>query len=210
MANILTLIPMKPTLPAALVESALRLLAALQVEERRIGEHQIEAHIEVCAEAGDDRPFSAHAAARNSLLDRHLQPHHTHVLWIDADLVEYPSDLATRLHVLNPAAIVAPFVLIENSDRFYDIYGFVDWEGRRASHAGAYLEGGDLVPMQSVGCCYLAPADVYRPARYAPTPGYTEHYSVCRLAQAWAARRVVVKHADLPKYGERWHIWREP
>ena len=35
--------------------------------------------------------------ARNTLLAEWLKPEHTHVLWIDADIVQYPVDLPARL-----------------------------------------------------------------------------------------------------------------
>lgn len=212
MANILVLIPVKPTLPPALQERAVQLLAALEIQEREIGEHTIAAHIRTCPEPGDGRPFSGHAAARNAMLDAYLTTEHTHVLWIDADLVEYPADLATRLHAIDAGAIVAPFPLIEGSARFYDIRGFVEVDGQRARPWGEHLSGGDLIPMQAVGCCYLAPASVYREgkARYEPTPSHTEHMSVCQAARAggtlvWASRRTIVYHANLPAWGEDWH-----
>src|SRR5262245_54589666 len=151
MANILVLIPIKPTTPPALQGRARSLLAALVAHEEALGTHQGEAHIETRPEMGDERPYSAHAAARNAMLDLYLRPEHTHVLWIDADITEYPPDLATRLHAIAPDAIVAPFVLIEGTDRFYDTRGFVDMECRRALPWPPYLMGDELIPMQSVG-----------------------------------------------------------
>ena len=213
MANILVLIPVRPTLPPALLQSARQLLGELRHVEARLGTHQLDTHISVCEEAGDGRPYSAHAAARNAMLDAYLDPGHTHVLWIDADLVDYPRDLASTLHQVAPDSIVAPFALIENTDRFYDTRGFVDRAGAHAAPRPPYLEGGDLVSMASVGCCYLAPASLYLSGvRYRPTDGHTEHWSVCDMAHlaglsVWAARRVVVSHANLPNYGEAWHAW---
>lgn len=199
MANILALVPIKPDLPAALYQGALRLLGTLAPD--------IERHAEVCDEVGDGRPYSAHAAARNAMLDRYLRPEHSHVLWIDADLTSYPPDLAAQLLAIDPDGIVAPFVLIEGTDRFYDTRGFVDLEGRRALPWPPYLMGGDRIPMQSVGCCYLAPARAFQPSRYAPIHGHTEHYSICAAfgGLIWAARSVTVEHANLPRYGEPWH-----
>ena len=145
------------------------------------------------------------------MLDIYLHPSHTHVLWVDADLVEYPADLATRLHALHSNGIVAPFPMIENTARFYDVRGFLDTTGRYAHPWHPYLAGGDLIPMQAVGCCYLAPAQIYLAGvRYRTTQGETEHYSVCRWAReagyaVLAVRTLVVQHANLPEYGERWH-----
>jgi len=211
-ANVLVLIPIRPGLAPALLERATRCVAALSEREDAIGEHQIDVLVRVCAEGGDKQPFSAHAAARNRMLDLYLRPQYTHVLWIDADVVAYPADLVTRLHAIDQCAIVAPFVLIEGGARFYDTYAFVDAEGRRAEVGGDELAGGDLIPMSSVGTCYLAPAALYQDgARYAATEEHTEHWSICQAARArgiavWATRRIVVYHAKLPAYGEAWHV----
>lgn len=212
MANILTLIPVKPNIIPGLRERAIALLKALRDREHERGEHTIEAHIRDCPEVGDGRRFSPHAAARNAMLDRYLHKHHTHVLWIDADLVGYPPDLPSWLHAIEPAGIVAPLPLIEGSARFYDVLGFVEPDGRHAHPWPPYLrDEGELVAMQAVGACYLAPAELFQSGlRYEPVPSQTEHYSVC-IAHAVAGYRVSatraiqVAHADLPKWGEPFH-----
>ena len=48
--------------------------------------------------------------------DRYLRPEHEYVIWLDADVVKYPSDLILRLYETNPHGVSAPLVLIENSD----------------------------------------------------------------------------------------------
>jgi hypothetical protein len=195
MANILVLVPIKPGLQPALIERASVLL------ETQTG---LETWLRICPEKGDGRPYSAHAEARNAMLDMYLKPEHTHVLWIDADVVEYPPDLATRLHAVDPDAIVAPLPLIEGTRRFYDVAGFVDTEGQHASPYHPYFR--QWAGTRTVGTCYLAPAALLRTARYAPTPGHTEHYSVCRHAQkVTVAEDVLIYHADLPRWGEQWH-----
>lgn len=206
MTNILILIPIKPDLLAALRVRVFELLTAFEATERTIGEHAIESRVRVCAEVGDGRPFSAHAKARNAMLDLYLQPHHTHVLWIDADLVEYGGDLATRLHAIDSEGIIAPLPLIEGTNRFYDVRGFIDSKGHAARPYPPYFDKG--VPMQAVGACYMAPASLYHAgARYEPTEGHTEHYSVCRKAgRVSVAPDLIVYHANLPAWGEDWHI----
>lgn len=204
MANILVLVPISKNTHPALEQRASDLLVALTTREREIGEHHIGVWVRVCPEQGDGRAYSAHAEARNSMLDLYLQPKHTHVLWIDADVVDYPADLATRLHAHDSAGIVAPLPLIEGSNRFYDVYGFVDSHGRRLEKPYApYLSG----PMQSVGTCYLAPASIYHAgARYEPTEGHTEHMSICKKAKRVSvASDIRIYHANLPKWGMEWH-----
>ncbi len=202
MANILVLIPIKPTLAPALKQRAKALLSEMVAHST---EHWIEAHTRVCPEQGDGRPYSAHAAARNSMLDRYLQERHTHILWIDADVVGYPPDLADKLYSIDSEGIIAPLVLIEGANYFYDTRGFLDVDGCFASRNAPYfLDGSNLIPMKSVGTCYLMPAQP-RP-RYAPTPDGTEHESVCQ-GKVHVTRDVTVYHADLPQWGEGWHTY---
>jgi Anp1 len=211
MAHILVLVPVKPGLSLTLRERATELLQELVLSEQAAHGNYIDPRIRVCPEQGDGRSYSGHAAARNAMLDLYLEPTHTHVLWIDADLVEYPADMATRLAALSGGGIIAPFVLIEGGTRFYDTIGFVDTSGRHATVEPPYLEGGNLIPMLAVGCCYLAPAMLFRSAhRYTLTDGQTEHYSICAAAlrlgfPVYATRKVSVRHAALPKYGEAYH-----
>lgn len=209
MASILVLIPVKQNIPAALAQRARHLLSELLAAEQLSGAHTIEAHIETRLELGDGLPYSAHAAARNAMLDSYLRDDHTHVLWIDADLTSYPRDLASQLYAIDPENIVAPFVLIEQTRQFYDTRGFIDIVWQHATPSSPYLQGDSIVPMQSVGCCYLAPARAFRPSRYLPIAGHTEHYSICATfdGMVWAARSVLVYHAALPRYGEDWHVW---
>jgi hypothetical protein len=204
MATILVLVPINPKMPDALQERAHSLADALHKREIEIGEHTVDIVGEFFLEAGDGRPFSAHAQVRNKMLDLFLKEEYTHVLWIDADVVDYPTDLASRLHALDSEGIIAPLPLVEGSARFYDVYGFVDSRGRRRDKPYPPYPVG---PMQSVGTCYLAPAWLYLDgARYAPTEGHTEHYSICKLApRVSSTDQVIVYHADLPKYGEAWH-----
>lgn len=198
----IALIPIKPDLHPDLRARAAELAARLDCETQ----------LRICPEVGDGRPFSAHVAARNAMLDLFLRADHTHVLWIDADVTDYDPVLPIQLRAVDPFGIVAPFVLIEGGARFYDTLGFVDSEGNRAMRDAPYFAGAaDLIPMRSVGTCYLAPASLYRAgARYAPTEGETEHWSVCEVARArgmaiTAVRSLTVAHAKLYHYGEAWH-----
>lgn len=197
--TILALIPIRANLSHALVIHTRALALSLT---------GCDVQLRLCPEHGDGRPYSAHAAARNAMLDLFLTDEHTHVLWIDADVVDYPPDLATRLHALDPTGIIAPMVLIEGTNRFYDTRGFEDIDGARACYLPPYFhDDSALIPMRSVGTCYLAPAALYQAgARYDVTPHETEHYSLCgRAARVSATRDVVVYHAELPRWGERWH-----
>ena len=57
------------------------------------------------------------AHIRNIVIERYLQPAaHEYVLWVDADVVDYPPNLITLLHAANPGGVTAPTVLIEDSN----------------------------------------------------------------------------------------------
>jgi hypothetical protein len=160
-----------------------------------------------------------HAAARNLLIERFLKPEHTHVLWLDVDLVIVPEDLIEKLAAITTENIVAPHPYVEtlnprkgpsfhNGGWFYDTGAFVQGGvGRDMWKPG--LPG--LQQMDSVGCCYLVPAETYRQGcRYDPVGNEIEHLSFCRQARGlgytiWATEDVTVEHAYLPKYGEDWH-----
>ena len=155
--------------------------------------------------------YGNNAKARNELLEKHLCPWHTHVLWLDVDLVSVPSDIIELLAEISENDIVAPFVLMEpnewfRADRFYDVGGFRQ-NGKDFSLFPPYCEGGDLVELDSVGSCYLIPAEVYRwGARYSPVGDEVEHPSLMKAARemefkVYARRDVIVRHAFLPYYG---------
>ena len=106
--------------------------------------------------------------------------------------------------------IVAPFAMLDKwPHRFYDIGGFIE-HGNRARMWPPYFEqDGAVIELDSVGCCYLAPAALYHAGvRYAPPPTdyYVEHWSVMQEAKrrgyrVCALRDVRVTHAWLPDYG---------
>jgi hypothetical protein len=101
-------------------------------------------------------------------------------------------------------------VSIPNGGWFYDTGGFVDLAGQYADFVHGIGGQEDEVEMQSVGCVYLAPAELYRQGcRYAPVGNEVEHLSFMRQARALgtrvlATRKLNVTHAYLPKYGEAW------
>jgi hypothetical protein len=151
-----------------------------------------------------------HATVRNYMLDRYLSPYHTHVLWIDSDLINYPDTLPSVLMSAFPDAIVAPFAMLDKlPNRFYDIGGFIERGNRARMWPPFFDQEGDVIELDSVGCCYLAPAALYHAGvRYAPPPNdyYVEHWSVMQAAKRRgyrivALRDVRVIHAWLPDYG---------
>lgn len=172
----------------------------------------------------DGRKYGVHAQARNLLIECYLRPEHTHVLWLDVDLVSVPSNLIEKLLKTSATDVVAPFVFVErlnsnepasmtNGGWFYDTGGFKRLSGSYAMPFPPHFDGENeqLVEMGSVGCCYLVPANLYRDGcHYAPNALEVEHISFCRQARERGVRifadsKLKVEHAFLPKYGEAWH-----
>jgi hypothetical protein len=156
--------------------------------------------------------YGAHAHARNSFIELFLDDDHDYVLWIDVDLTDIPRDLVEQLvkaSKKNRGAIVAPMAWDERG-RFYDLGGFVK-SGQWADPLMGVPGDEPIVEMESVGCCYLVPAWLYREGlRYTPEGDEIEHVSFCRAARervkVLALRDVCVFHAYLPNYGERVHV----
>lgn len=160
------------------------------------------------------RKYEPNAKARNLVIETRLRPEHTHVLWMDADLVDVPPDLIQQLLAVSAGDVVAPFVYVEPPGGwFYDTGGFV-LGGVGAAPHGPIFPGyqGGPIELDSVGTCYLAPAELYREhgLRYGVTAGEVEHRGLLARAKALGYRviatdAVVVTHAYLPAHGERWH-----
>jgi hypothetical protein len=217
MPNILVLQPARPSNPPALRARADALIERMVASNPAMAFDIGQENVFVVPPPNVSR-YTPHAAARNYMLDRFLKADHTHVLWIDSDLIDYPADLPARLLRVEDA-IVAPLAMLDASpdrllfdphpDRFYDIGGFIE-AGRRASYwPPHFVQRGDVIDLDSVGCCYLAPAQLYRDGvRYAtpPTDYFVEHWSVCQAAKrrgyrVCALTNVRVVHAWLPDYG---------
>lgn len=207
--NILILQPTAPQHPPALQEIAARLLARLPEANPGL---MFDIAVDDTAVPIPASPslYAKHAAVRNYMLDTYLKPEHDRVLWIDSDLVDYPANLPALLLEANHDGIAAPLVLLDQcGPRYYDIGGFIE-EGRRFRMVPPYCtQTGPLWELDSVGCCYLIPAWLYREGvRYSPPPTdyYVEHWSVMQEAKAKgvkivALRDIVAKHAYLPLFG---------
>jgi hypothetical protein len=98
-----------------------------------------------------------------------------------------------------------------NGGWFYDTGGFIH-QGRTTERwAPKWVQESGVVEMDSVGSCYLVPADVYRNgARYSASDITVEHVALLAEAREMGYRVFAdcdtrVEHAFLPKYGEMWH-----
>jgi hypothetical protein len=214
----LVLIPVRPDLHPALRQQAETLARALQGETDLVLDAR-PWHPDAQAYGDWGRRIESSAALRQAVLDDALRPHHRAVLWVDADIIHYPADLLLRLEALarpegaeTGEAITAPAVLLnKHHRRFYDIGGFIE-EGRFARMQEPWFDqAGPVVRLDSVGCVYRVPADVYRAgAQHVRVGGFSDHYSVCAFARG-AGRGVRADlsleavHAWLPDFGERAH-----
>jgi hypothetical protein len=220
MPNVLVLQPIRPSNPPALRARADALLERMCAVSPGLEVRQDDTALDIPPHPS---VYMRHATVRNYMLDRYLKPEHTHVLWIDSDLIDYPSDLPALLMEVNPsvtgAAIIAPLALLDASparlvfdpspERFYDVGGFIEVGRRAAYHPPFFVQDGPLIELDSVGCCYLAPAALYRGGvRYKPpiTDYYVEHWSVMQAARKRGYRicaltQVRAIHAWLPDFG---------
>lgn len=132
------------------------------------------------------------AKARNDLLAHALQPRHAWVLWIDADVVDYPPDVLQRLG-LPGARIVAPHCVLDYGGPTFDLNTFLtisqpsrvalyrhikdgllqpppEWFPRRHLHDLRYLR---QVPVHGVGgTMLLVDANCHRAGLYFPEIPY--------------------------------------
>jgi hypothetical protein len=207
--SILVLQPIRPSNPPALRARADALLARL--EGANVG-----MAFDICQDDAavpvppHPSKYMRHATVRNYMLDRYLCPEHTHVLWIDSDLIDYPAELPMLLMEVNPEGITAPFAMLDRcQNRFYDIGGFIEKGNRARMWPPHFDQQGAVIELDSVGCCYLVPSALYWDGvRYSPPPTdyYVEHWSVMQAAKRRGYRIVAlpgvqVTHAWLPDYG---------
>ena len=173
--------------------------------------------------ATDKRPLSKVSRIRNMMVaEAGVSAKYDYTLWLDSDVVEFPSDLPTRLIRENPDGVTAPLVLIEEpgplgTDQFYDTTAFVKRgmsnlsedtspfvEGRNIDRNYPYIkpEGcGDYdwsCPMRtdqeldSVGTIYMVSADIFRVGKAV----FADHPSFTEhfplMEHAWRMGRRVV------------------
>ena len=151
------------------------------------------------------------AVLRNKLLEEALEDEEF-VFWIDSDIVEFSPSLLRDLIKAN-VDVIAPYVLIEGTDKFYDHLAF-----RKDGVKFMFPDGfaimelpKELFEVDSVGTCMLVRADVYRRGvRYPEDHPESEQVGFCELAKKKGFKIFVnpnlkVFHAELPRYGYSWH-----
>lgn len=214
-ASVLALIPVKAGMHPDLQRRALELAGRMPAANPWIDLVTVFDSRVLAKDPGDTTPWSKVTRVRNTLLDCFKLSAFTHVLWIDADLVEYPADLPSQLIKANPHGVSSCPVFIEDREgEFYDTAAFVGlddrhWEVFSPHHADA--AGRQVVDVAGVGCLYTVPVPVYQTGvRHTDHPTNTDHWAICQAARK-LGRTVTVDmrlralHANLPKYGEAWH-----
>jgi len=237
--SVLVLTPINPTLDPAIIRRA-RALAERAIKGMR-GCRIVYDDTGEAPPRGSTFPhrLAAMTPLRQAMVDRYLRDERW-VFWVDADLVDYPANLLEELISRAEGGIAAPLVLMEGSleepaypagfgpGRFYDIAGFVE-NGRWARFTQPYFNQlGPVYQLDSVGCCYLVNADLYRwgakheldfastafiaenrdwpddaikQNQAGPANSYTDHYTVCAFARQ--AGLPVQAFADLIAYHQR-------
>jgi hypothetical protein len=214
--NVLILLPMKPNLHQVLKDTARALLKRLPqanptltlemvIDERGVGDAKIRTLEERVAHT---------SVIRQGMIDDYLKPETDFVLWIDADIINYPADLPTKLITRGKGNVAAPFVLFDSHGRrFYDIAGFIE-KGKWFNLYPPYCQQAPVdhcYELDSVGCVVLFPASIYRAgATHKVCKGYTDWFGVCQRAKelgfkVYAFDDLLAWHADLNKFGEAYH-----
>lgn len=168
--------------------------------------------------SGEGGKFARHSRARNEALAIGLTDDITHVFWIDSDVISYDFDIIEKLLSISKEHVIAPYVFIEDNEwwlykRFYDITCFIDSNDKNFHFAPPRynLSDGDQInKVNSVGTCFLIPAEIYKYVSYNPFDHRTEHVPFFESARnlgykIYATPDIEVFHAFLPKYGEHFH-----
>ncbi len=101
------------------------------------------------------------ARSRNHLLFRALADEEW-VLWLDADVIDYPADIVERLLAAGKD-IVHPHCLIRRDGGPGETFDRNAWRDRGRLHMGDLRSEGDLVPLDAVGgTMLLVRADAHR------------------------------------------------
>jgi glycosyltransferase involved in cell wall biosynthesis len=146
-----------------------------------------------------------------------------YIMLVDADILEVPDNMPLTLienMAKYKADIIAPYVLIEGTNKFYDTYVFRTTDKKLFRSEPPYTPNNYNTPFEvsSVGTCMLFKAGVfmkvitenreYRKMRHKQS--YYGYLCVCATARRLGYRifadpTVIITHADLPKYGYGWH-----
>lgn len=154
------------------------------------------------------------AILRNTALEVGLKEHHDYVMMIDSD-ISFREDLVQRLVTSlerTDGVVMAPMIYVENTEFFHDILAFVK-DGVNFVNIYPYHEVlprySGIIEMDSVGDCFLVRARDIKNTKF-EGDGQSEQIGFCQNirkngGKIYMDKRIVVHHADLPKYGLEWH-----
>ena len=149
--------------------------------------------------------FERLATLRNRIVEEALRGE-DYVLWIDSDVVKFPSSLIADL-LKYDAPVVAAGVWIEGTNQFYDTYAFRDLADKFFPTSFPHV---GLVEVHSVGTCYLVASRLYSEGKVRYRGGDSENVTFCQAVRQlgekiYADFSIRVEHANLPNYGCQWH-----
>jgi hypothetical protein len=177
---------------------------------------------------GPNTPWNKVTVARNQILAKVDLTKFDYVMWFDADVIDYPPDLPTKLIKTNPEGVTAPWISIEDTARFYDTSAFIFLGkehiepnnrnviiGRQIPNDPPFFPSSldvsnPVLEMAGVGTVVLVKSDIYKHAKHENHPAYTDWFSICVACRELGRkvicdRTVTAVHANLPKHGEQWH-----
>lgn len=224
--RILTIIPVKPNLNHVLKAKCMQAADAMQ--DANPDMQFMFDTTPIPKLPTDYTPWSRVTRIRNLILTKINLEEWTHLLWIDADVIQYPTDLAAQLLQSNPTGVSAPMIFVEKlGNHFYDWAAFIikgkdgiqpfnpkQIFGRNLSHSSPFWPTEPttrITEMDCVGTITLVPTIIYADGtRYLDHPSMTDHYPICRAARdrglkVTVNRDIHAVHANLPLYGEAWH-----
>ena len=207
MKNILTILLLRPNSPQCWIDNANKIKENLTFPQNEI--HFFAEEVSVLG-----GKYAREGRARNEAIEKLLKPHHTHVFWLDTDVVEYPVDIIEKLLEFDSNNCISPYVFIEDNEwwpykRFYDISCFITKEDKNFNYFPPYTENDNVEKqeMKSIGTCMLINADVYRAGcSYEPFDPRHEHIAffekvIKKGYKIYSTPKIEIKHAFLPKYG---------
>ena len=223
MDKVLIVIPIKPNMSKGIYDKMMSKVTALLRNTKTNTSLFIDTRI--APDIEKKTSWSKVAVIRNQILDDGLWHLFSHLLWIDADVVEMSDDMLDRLLETNPEGITAPWIKIEGNNTFYDWAAFIikgtdhiqpenRWHipNRNINPQPPYFkEFTSISEWDCVGTVTLVNTDIYKAgARYEDHPAFTDHYPICKKCRDMGRKvimnkDIIVAHADLPKYGEAWH-----
>jgi hypothetical protein len=207
MNKILTILLLRPDSPECWIKNANKIAQTLTHPN-----NEIKFYSEEVSPLGGK--FAKEARARNEAIEKFLKPEHTHVFWIDTDVVEYPVDIIEQLLELDSNNCISPYVFIEDNEiwdfkRFYDISCFVEKDGNNFNWHYPYTNDdlSEKKEVKSIGTCMLINANIYKNGcRYIPFDPRNEHIPFFEQVikagyKVYATPKIEIRHAFLPKYG---------